>query len=307
MSALQASERFDFCSRYALGVDEPLAATAPRADIWMALEYTGRWGRRAFEESDLDQAVKTHLEAFGKATPHARIQFIKQAGRSSVSAPRVYMAVSNAETPRLYAFDLPNYAALTGLDLDALATGDPAYDDHLSDEKLFLVCVNGLRDACCAKFGLPVYDAFAEQAGAAAWQSTHHGGHRLAPNVLLFPDGLSYGRVTPDDAPAVVERYRAGELILERLRGRTTLSQPAQAAEHALRAETGWRGVDATRLIGEETLGEGLTRVTLAGEDGVERVFRVEAETFAEPVFKSCTDEEPSPVVHYHARAESPA
>ena len=51
------------------------------------------------------------------------------------------------------------------------------------------------------------------------WESSHLGGHRLAPVVLSLPDGFAFG------GPG------AGGLSLSSCRGRSTLPRPAQAAE----------------------------------------------------------------------------
>ena len=46
-----------FCTDLAWEYGIPLVGTATRGDIWFLLEYTGRWGVKAFEESTLPQEV----------------------------------------------------------------------------------------------------------------------------------------------------------------------------------------------------------------------------------------------------------
>jgi (2Fe-2S) ferredoxin len=67
--------------------------------------------------------------------------------------------------------------------------------------------------------------------GERAWQVTHLGGHRFAPNVLVLPQRAHYGRVTPEALPAFLETVEAGRLAFPLLRGRTGLPRAAQAAE----------------------------------------------------------------------------
>lgn len=66
------------------------------------------------------------------------------------------------------------------------------------------VCTHGAIDACCAKFGYPVFrelsrlaDADVATTGAQArvWRCTHFGGHRFAPTVLEMPGGRYWGRL----------------------------------------------------------------------------------------------------------------
>ncbi|MDQ4076256.1 MAG: hypothetical protein M3220_08415 [Chloroflexota bacterium] len=301
MSPLPTVEGYDFCSVYSRDVPEPLRATATRADVWMLLEYLGRWGARAFPESDLADAVKAHVTTFQETTPNTRIQFIRKPGRYEPDPIHFYVAVANDSPPRLYAFEFQQYEDLLEVDLTAIVAGKPEYDAHRQDGKLFLVCVNGLRDACCAKFGLPVQAAVAETAGEQAWQSTHIGGHRLAPNLLFLPHGLSYGRGTPEAAERLVESYRQDEIYLPHFRGRTTYDRPQQAAEHFLRERTGEMGIDAYRVMRVEELGDGQWEVVLEGaEDGRQHLIQVEARPLDQPVYKTCSATEPSVVEHYY-------
>src|SRR5690606_307102 len=67
-----------FCSDACRAAGEPLFATATRADVWLLLEYTGRWGAKALEENALPQPVRRRLSALEAEQPHTRIQFIKR-------------------------------------------------------------------------------------------------------------------------------------------------------------------------------------------------------------------------------------
>lgn len=299
MSPLPASEAYDFCSVFsAVEAAEPLRATATRADIWLSLEYTGRWDSRAFPQSDLAPALKEHVAAFAEAVPNVRVQFIRRP-RSYVPAPiHFFVSIAHAQPPRLYKFMLTSYEELLDLDLHAIVRDHQVYSRHVVDEQLFFVCNNGLRDACCAKFGIPVHRAVEAVAGDQAWQCTHIGGHRLAPNLLFLPHAVSYGRGTPDRAATLVESYRKGEVYLPTYRGRTTWDRPAQAAEHFLRAETGNLAVDAYHPLAAVNEGEGIWHVTLGG-DGQEHSVRVVARRWHQPVYKTCDATEMSVVEHY--------
>ncbi|MDX1662759.1 MAG: sucrase ferredoxin [Candidatus Promineifilaceae bacterium] len=300
---LPTSEAYDFCSIYSQdAVGEPLHATATRADVWLALEYTGRWGARAFAESDLSAAVKAHLMAFQESSGNVRILFISRGGRYEPAPIHFFVAVSAAQPPRLYAFELDAYESLLSLDLAAIALGDGAYDSYRSSDRLFFVCSNGLRDACCAKFGLPVHAAMADVAGDSVWQCTHIGGHRLAPNLLFLPHAVAYGRVKPGEAADLIERYRQNELYLPRLRGRTVYGRPIQAAEHFLREQNGILDVEVVQLLAFEPLDELQWRVTMEAA-GTSYSVDVEARRYPETVYKTCNSEERAPVEHYHVLA----
>ena len=300
MSPLSTVSDYDFCSVYSIEeAREPLHATATRADIWMSLEYTGRWGARAFGESDLPNSVKEHVGAFQEQTPNTRIQFISRSGNYRPDPIHFYVSISNLPQPRLYAFQLSNYEELLELDLDAITAHDEAYQGHLVDDKLFFVCNNGLRDACCAKFGIPVHAAMEREGGDQVWKCTHIGGHRLAPNLLFLPHALSYGRVTPDDASELVQSYRNDTILLRRLRGRTIYDRPLQAADHFIRAESGNLAIDALQPVSVEQRDD-QWHIVMQASDGTQHRAIVESRRHEKLVFKSCFSEEPAPVEHYY-------
>ena len=61
------------------------------------------------------------------------------------------------------------------------------------------------------------------------------GGDRFAPNVLVLPHGLTYGRVEPARAPDIVAAQERGEVVVDLLRGRSVFRPPVQAAQHFAR------------------------------------------------------------------------
>lgn len=300
MSPLPTVSDYDFCSIYSSQeAHEPLRATATRADVWLSLEYTGRWGARAFGESDLSESIKEHVGAFQETTSNTRIQFISRGGNDRPDPIHFYVSVAHLPRPRLYAFQLSDYEDLLDLDLEAICADDDAYAEHLSEDKLYFVCNNGLRDACCAKFGIPVHAALQEVGGRQVWKCTHIGGHRLSPNLLFLPHALSYGRVTPDDAQDLVSSYEDDRILLRRFRGRTIYDRPLQAADHFVRRETGDMGIAAFQ---PQTIEHEHDRwqITMTAAGGARHRLLIEARRYEHLVYKTCFSEEPSPVEHFY-------
>jgi hypothetical protein len=96
----------------------------------------------------------------------------------------------------------------------------------------------------------------------------HLGGHRFAATLLQLPEGLCYGRLEPHEAPELAEAIRSGRAYrLDRLRGRTALSEAAQAAEAIWRERTGRLELDALVRV-EETHEGATTVVTLHDREG---------------------------------------
>jgi len=138
--------------------------------------------------------------------------------------------------------------------LDVVSTPLPEVKDPQ-----YFVCVNAKRDICCAKFGRPTYAALHEALGGRAWQTTHVGGHRYAPNILALPQSALYGRVMPDDVPEFLAATENNRLARSFLRGQTRYSATAQVAEHAIS--------DAQELLSETE-----DQATFATPDGAQTI-----------------------------------
>jgi hypothetical protein len=244
-----------YCNECSRQVGERLFASAPRADVWLLLEYGGAWGNKALPESDLAPELKAHLNGWLDAAPNSKFLFIKQRD-GQTNGPRLYVALSRESDPRLYRFDLPDYDALRSLDLSAIVQEDTAYDSCRSDEHLIVVCTNGRRDIACSKYGVPVYNAVAEIDPESTWQCTHMGGHRFAGVLAALPSGVCYGYLDADDAADVVDAVRKNELLVENTRGRSCYDAPAQAADYYLRGITGITTLSGFRLREQTATGD---------------------------------------------------
>jgi hypothetical protein len=230
-----------FCTQLAQSTGEQIyGSAAAETTVWLVLEYPAPWGAKAVAESNLPAEVKQCLHTWERQIPGARIQLIKQGSQQADHTLAFYVGISTADQPCLYRFDLADYAALLKLDLPAIVQRDPRYQAHVVAETLFLVCTNGKRDQCCAKWGLPVYQAMAAYDKQAVWQTTHTGGHRFSATLIALPHGIAYGWVEPAEVRALMDHYRQGALHrLDRYRGRTCYDPITQVADAFLREQTG--------------------------------------------------------------------
>ena len=219
--------------RASLAAGEPLAGTADRVDVWLLLEYNPTWRAKAVTDNDLSPKIKAWLDAQMAAVTgrglKPRLQFIRR--------PELDRAEITLSSPRRTAStraESTGYDAVAELDIQA-SLGTQSMPRVEAQQ--YFVCTNGQRDLCCARFGRPTYMRLREVVGDRAWQTTHLGGHRFAPNVLTLPQGVLYGRVTPQDVSGFVADVEAGRLARDFVRGRSVLSAEAQAAELALDEE----------------------------------------------------------------------
>jgi hypothetical protein len=285
------------CSIESIEAGEQLVGTAPRADAWFLLEYPGRWANKAFKESSIPEEVKNHLNAQLKQIPESRLLLIKQSTTEHAGIS-FFAALPKSGQSALYQFQLNDYAGLLELDLRTIIAQDARFEAARSEEPLFVMCTNGLRDKCCALHGAATYGALAGAFPGLVWESTHHGGHRFAANFLHLPYGISYGRLRPQSAGEVLQMALGGRIAFYHYRGRTIYEGPVQAAEVLLRRGIGIEGVDALTLRLSEDLGGGQWRVQFAGVDEAFEIVVQRTESDAQ-VHLSCREEDLSPVVEY--------
>lgn len=218
-----------------------MQGSAVHVDMWLLLEYPRPWKPKALQDNDLPDAVNVHMDALTQqALAHGvrlRIQFIKQASSADIKYPRAFLADGREARISLQQTELPSYSEFGNFSLDEIMLGQLP-DGHAVEEEIFLVCTNGQRDLCCARFGLPLYEALAFEHAQRVWQTTHVGGHRFAPNLLCLPSGLLYGHVMPDIAQDIVAQHEQGEIALPNLRGRSASPPAKQAAEYFVRERT---------------------------------------------------------------------
>ena len=237
---------------------EPVGATASRVDTWILIEYRGLWAHDAVDGSTLSGELKAFLRAERRRLPHARILFVRSAERRGRDGLVAFIARTAEAQGELRCVELDRHDDLIGVDLETAGTpvGHP----------LFLVCTHGKHDRCCAKYGRPLYDAVREQVDAGwVWQSSHVGGDRFAGNLVALPDGTYYGRVVPAEVWPVLEASLAGRVHLPCYRGRSCHGFAAQAAELAVREQTGLLELSAVCVGSIERAREGWRAEVEAG------------------------------------------
>jgi hypothetical protein len=288
------------CSLRSLELDEPLFASATETQVYFLLEYTQSWGAKAFEESDLPEAVMAQVKQALKRIPGARLLMIKRRPGHGAPRPRFFTAHLSDRQPALYAFELGSYADLLDLDLPALAAGSEIYASQLSQEPLYLVCTNGRRDPCCSARGPAVFRSLSRSPGLNVWQTSHVGGHRFAANLVYLPYGLFFGRLDPLSAEGVVAGLQRGELPLDHFRGRACYVEPVQAAEYYLRRQTGLSGIGTFHFLTAEQISVQEWRVVFASIDAPARYeLEILRQVSDESFFQSCRQDKLSPLVTY--------
>ena len=267
--------------------DEPIFATASQVRRWLLVEVRGSWGRNSITNTDLGRHVDDDWRDRLRAEGIRVVAIRRDLDRVAHHPLRVFYVDSGASSVwRRDIAGLHNVVHATK-PVPGDVSSAPGWERH--DDHVVLVCTNGKHDACCATFGRPVVRTLrASPCAETVWECSHIGGDRFAGNVVLLPEGVYFGRCTPESAEAMVDRYRAGQLDLDHYRGRSTLSYMHQAAEYFTRRELGLSARDAVlsvRRLGESADGRFL--VTLADSTRATVTVRRSIEPAASPL--TCT------------------
>lgn len=233
----------DLCSTLSREHDEPLTATASRVERWLLVEHHGAWGPQSVPMARIPHQLARAL-AVAANTAQARLVLIRRPHARGSDRPTaadgrwVFLADSRPGAERLLARHVDTDDALTRLLPTGLPFGgdDPGWQQQ--PDRLWLVCTHGRHDRCCAVRGRPVAQALRRRHPQTTWECTHIGGDRFAANVVVLPEGLFLGKVEADEVVALADDLDAGRLPPGRLRGRSSLSLPAQAAQHFAREAT---------------------------------------------------------------------
>jgi len=232
------------CSHVSELCAEGLAGTASTVTDWLLVEQPGAWGQDAVTHSDLPLEVGLRLREQAEALA-ARLLLIRRPGRYRGLHPRsAYFIHSGPDTPWRRRLSFLDPRELLDLDVGA----EFAQPAGRSTEPLYAVCANGKHDVCCALAGIPLARAIAGLGDV--WHCSHVGGDRFAGNLVCFPEGLYYGRVTPQVGEQIVAAHGRGELVLPFLRGRSCQPFAVQAGEHFVRVSRGLTALTDVRLLG---------------------------------------------------------
>lgn len=261
---------------------------------YLLLEHLGPWGAEVLRHSRLPDGLGPEL-ARRAAEARIKVLLIRRPARDAVDGHRVFAVSARPRAPWVESAVMDHPEHVLDLDLTGLREGrTTGMERH--DGPLFCVCTHGRHDACCAERGRPVAAALAAAYPQQTWEVSHIGGDRFAANMMVAPDGLYYGRLTPESAVEVAAAHLRGELALDHLRGRSGYAMPVQAAEIALRRHLADHRRDAWRVLSRTVDGEVTTVAFDTG--GTAYTVRVRS-TRTEPVTLTCKAARSEPALRH--------
>ena len=269
-----------FCTDHALACGEPLAGTANLAERHLFLRWPkGNWRRPRFETAGLSDALRAEMKA---ASGNGR-----------------YVGLVDGEQLELLSF--PDAIAIVPRDQDHAARLVTQWREGIAFagtplRRTILCCTDAKTDACCARYGFPLFKALAAAApafGIDVLQCTHIGGCHLAPSVIVMPDRQRYGRLAPAAVPEFLATIARNDLYLPSYTGDPALDEIGQSAEVAARQWAAERGDLVQVTVGAITMHSD-TQATLAVRVNAEDLL-VEAERQSFPIYGNCRDMDGAP------------
>lgn len=240
------SPRYE-CSSASAERDEPMFATGSWVRGWVLVEVPGAWGEDAIHASAFGEFAPQHWKDELKGR-NIRVVCIRSHQRVGATDVRVYACAARRPGQRpaqLWRREVASLADVVPAVQELRVDQRPHPEWEREDERLLLVCTNGRHDQCCANLGRPLVRALRESRWASqVWECSHIGGDRFAPNLVVLPDSLYFGRVEPDHASSVLSALDDGRIDLSRYRGRTCFSLVEQAVEHFVRGELAIDAID---------------------------------------------------------------
>lgn len=233
------------CSAEALSVGEPLVGSAPEAASWIVLEQPGPWGRQALLDSHLDPALGRRLTELSAGTGVTVVlaRHPDRPERAREGRRNVWVSTAVGGAPRIRHGMIDDPADVATWDFDTLGRGLLPDVGSEADQPLLLVCTHSGRDRCCAVNGRGLVAGLLSRLEApdrgSVWECSHLGGHRFSPTVLSLPVSAVYGRLGDGAAMRLLSLAAEGRLLVDHLRGRSTLAPPLQAAEIEVCRRTG--------------------------------------------------------------------
>lgn len=212
---------------------------------WVLLEHPGPWGP---EPAAVSPLVPAPLREAARSRG-LRLGLIHQHSNATAGSGRAFL-VSAGPDPFVEQLRVTEQAnPVPEAALNALATGRPSGAGQPVAEPLYLVCTQGARTPRCGQLGPAVARQLAALVGARAFETTHVGGCRFAPNLVLLPYGGYFSLLRPSEVTRVVTLAEAGRIALRRYRGRVGVPEFAQVAEVHVRRRTGLDRFGGVRLV----------------------------------------------------------
>ncbi|WP_300599321.1 sucrase ferredoxin [Niabella sp.] len=164
----------------------------------------------------------------------------------------------------------------------------------------YVVCTNGKKDKCCAKFGFPVFK-FIENHDkkVPVFECTHVGGDRFAANAVCLPGGIYYGRVMVEDVDAILEATEQDRIHYPNYRGLSTRSFLYQSIECYLREQLSDLSMHFDFTVDAQEEEDLHIHVEVTVQEGQRYRLSLLKKTIPYPYYLTCKSSKPGSITKY--------
>ena len=283
--------RVQFCSLVSEASGEDPIGSAWSTERFILIELPLPWAYELFASKHVPEGLRELVYGFyAQGLNWGILAMAPDPDYSVAGTTRVldYELVADVATGTAFVpreFLVPTSELVSFLAAYASAALPPEHERYRQERALetrdIFVCTHGAVDACCAKFGYPVYRELRRLAGEAGtstrvWRCTHFGGHRFAATILELPDGRYWGRLKRQHLSGIINHDLTVGEMRPCYRGWAALPHPVQqVAEAAAFVRGGWEWTRCAVMPGPAPEDEAATggRITFgyrhpAGEAG---------------------------------------
>ncbi len=267
---LPAAEEAIRCADHARRLAIDPGGTAIRADRLVVVETGLPWPKPVFDHPTLRE-----IDPLLKTAPRVTRLLACQPDTDPATAGPATMVwvfdrLDTATRERRFAVSSPDeLQELTGCLVaevpgDQLTSGavQPIVDREMT-EPAVLVCTQGSHDICCGSDGARLAVALEamtptgpRQRPMRVFRVSHTGGHRFAPTAMTLPDGRMWAYLGLDMVTEILSGSADAGRLAPYCRGWWGADRgPAQMAERAVLAETGFALDHARRTVAEVSPG----------------------------------------------------
>jgi hypothetical protein len=306
-----------FCAEQSRQSGIDIIGSAPEHQVYVAIECPPPW-----ESYDLDsKGIPEALRALGKEIyddyDRYQTRFLlihnEHLKQDNLTRVLVFRKPSGCATAyEKLEFHLENIDAVALL-VRQVVMGEPGDATPVDGpSRDMLVCTHGSRDRCCSRFGAPIYHQARKLVAELGlqdtriWQSSHIGGHRMAPTAIDFPSARYYGYLDADSLKPVLTHSGDIHCLKTIYRGWGVLPWAAQVLEKHLLLTHGWDWLTyaVTTQVLEHDEEETFNRVALTyqppeGEPQTYQADVVADESHTVQLRGSCASEKVSSITPY--------